>query len=206
MKIKKILLSTLLVLILAFGARIIYNKYRVVIPAVDISQSEIGWSCKSLSDTHEGKVKLNDAKLEFKGGKLHGGFFEADMKSISVTDIKDPENNQDLVKHLSNDHFFESNKFPKATFTISSVKELSENRYEISGSMNIKGISQTLNFPAELSEENGRQRLHAELSLDRTKFGIEYGAQGKEGSEKDWFIYNEILLNINVIVPEEKNS
>jgi polyisoprenoid-binding protein YceI len=206
MRTKTIIIATAIAGTAFIGGRILYNKYRIVIPAIDINQSEIGWSCKSLSDTHEGKVKLSDAKLQFKNNKLIGGTFEADMKSITVTDIKDTESNIDLVEHLSNDDFFASSKFPKATFKITSVKNLSEKNYEITGIMQIKGKEKVITFPAELQEENGIRRLNAKVNLDRTQFGIEYGAEGKPGSEKDWFIYKEILLNVNVVVPEEKKS
>jgi polyisoprenoid-binding protein YceI len=51
--------------------------------------------------------------------------------------------------------------------------------------------------------ESGR-RATATISIDRTLFGIEYGSMGKPGSEKDWFIHNEFVLNVNVVTGPEK--
>ena len=49
---KKVILYIALTLVILAGARIVYNKYRVVVPTVDINSSEIGWVGKSISDAH----------------------------------------------------------------------------------------------------------------------------------------------------------
>lgn len=195
----KIMLITGAVVVLV-ASWMFYNKYRVVIPAVDINSSEVGWTGKSISDAHTGKIKLSKAELQFKDGKLIGGTFEADMKSITVTDITDTSDNRHFVEHIANEDFFEVNKYPTATFRTSAVKALTEDTYEVSGIMKIKDKENPITFEAKvLPAENGR-RLTALITIDRTLYGIEYGAKDKPGSEKDWFILNEFTLNVNLPV------
>ncbi|MCZ8217246.1 MAG: hypothetical protein O9262_13460, partial [Cyclobacteriaceae bacterium] len=83
---KKTLIIFAFVVFTAALAWILYNKYRIVIPPVDTAKSEIGWSAKSVSDTHFGKIQLSKATLEFKNSKLVGGSFEINMKTITVED------------------------------------------------------------------------------------------------------------------------
>ncbi len=198
MKTKNLLVIAGLLVVVGAGW-IIYNRYRVVIPPVDITKSEVGWSAKSISDTHEGKVSLSEARLEFSNGKLTGGMFVADMNTIVVTDIADTADNQHFVEHLTDQDFFETNKFPTASFVITGVTPKENNRYDVAGNMKIKNIEQPVSFEAAMVEDGAGKRLTAEFTIDRTRFGIEYGAEGKPGSEKDWFILNEIFLKVNIV-------
>lgn len=193
---------SLVVLALAATGWFFYNKYRVVVPPVDISKSEIGWSANSLSGSHTGKLKLSHAELQFKNDVLIGGMFEADMRSITVTDIKDPDDNQQLVKHISDQDFFEVDKYPTATFNITEARPKGDNSYDVKGIMKIKDKENPVAFNTRIEKNGNSTRATASINIDRTLFGIEYGAKGKPGSEKDWFIFNEILLNINVVTSD----
>jgi polyisoprenoid-binding protein YceI len=178
---------------------VVYHKYRVVLPIIDTSRSEVGWAGKSVSDTHTGKVKFSKVNLMFQNGRLSGGNFEVDMSSITVEDIKDPQGVKDFIGHITTEDFFEVSKFPTATFKITDVKSIRDQEYLVTGDMTIKGITLPITFPASVTNEDHRYRLNANVQVDRTAFGIEYGASGKRGSAKDWFIYNEFVLTVNVL-------
>jgi len=200
---KKTLLLIGLIGVVLVASKIIYNKYRVVVPEVDINSSEIGWSGKSISDGHTGKIKLSKAEIQFKNDKLIGGVFEADMRSITCTDIADTADNRHFIEHIANEDFFEVNKYPTASFIIEQVKDLGENRFEVIGKMKIKNRENQLIFTANVSPASKGKRVSALIDIDRTLYGIEYGAKGKPGSEKDWFILNEFTLNINIVTGNE---
>jgi polyisoprenoid-binding protein YceI len=202
MRRNKILLL-FVVVIAATAGWFLYNRYRVVVPAVDINNSEIGWSGKSVSDVHMGKIQLSKAEVKFQGGKLIGGMFEADMKSITVTDITDTADNRYFIEHIGNEDFFEVNKYPTAGFVITNVKALGEGAYEVTGTMKIKDKENPVTFTAKSEDTEKGRRIAAVVNIDRTLYGIEYGAEGKRGSEKDWFILNEIVLNINIVCAKD---
>jgi len=196
---KKIILYVALTLVILAGVRIVYNKYRVVVPTVDINSSEIGWVGKSISDAHRGKLKLSKAEIQFKNDKLVGGLFEADMSSITCTDIGDTTDNRHFIEHIANEDFFEVNKYPTASFTITEVKDLGDDNYEVTGRMKIKDKENPLTFTAKVTPAEVGRRVSSLITIDRTLYGIEYGAKDKPGSEKDWFILNEFTLNVNII-------
>ncbi|MFM8912908.1 MAG: YceI family protein [Flammeovirgaceae bacterium] len=196
---KKLLLTAAGLVVAGLAGWFFYNKYRVVVPPVDGTQSEIGWSAKSVTDTHVGKIKLAKAELQFQNNRLVGGFFEADMNSVTVTDITDAQHNQDFINHITTGDFFEVNRFPTASFRITEANPKAGDEYNIRGVMTIKDREQPVEFTATVTPTPTGKRTSATLSVDRTMFGIEYGAQGKRGSEKDWFIHNEFVLNVNVV-------
>jgi polyisoprenoid-binding protein YceI len=196
---KKTLIIITLLVFSAAVAWILYNKYRIVIPPVDTAKSEIGWSAKSVSDTHFGKVQLSKATLEFKNSKLVGGTFEIDMNTITAEDITDPENNQHFIQHITTEHFFETDRFPTASFVIVDVQPINESDYTVKGNITIKGITVEIQFKAKVIEVSNVKTASATIVLNKNVFGIEYGGKDKPGSEKDWFIYDEFTLNVNIV-------
>ncbi|MFM9007580.1 MAG: YceI family protein [Bacteroidota bacterium] len=128
-----------------------------------------------------------------------GGSFEADMKSITVTDISDSTENRHFVEHIADSDFFEVNTYPTASFTITKVAPLNGQEYEVTGTMRIKEKDNPMTFKITVAPADNGQRVSAVVTVDRTLFGIEYGSKGKPGSEPDWFILDEFVLNINVV-------
>jgi polyisoprenoid-binding protein YceI len=196
---KKTLIIVAFVVFTAALAWILYNKYRIVIPPVDTAKSEIGWSAKSVSDTHFGRVQLSKATLEFKNSKLVGGAFEIDMKTITVEDITDPENKSNFIVHITTEDFFDTDRFPTASLVISDVQPINESEYTIKGNITIKGITTEIQFKAKVVEANNIKTASATIVLNKNVFGIEYGSKDKQGSQKDWFIYDEFTLNVNIV-------
>lgn len=201
---KRAILILLFTMVVFAGVWLVYNRYRVVIPAIDIDKSEIGWSGKSISDVHTGKIRLSKAELRYQGEMLIGGMFEADMRSITVTDITDIEDNRHFIEHIGNADFFEVDKYPVAYFVITKVTPIEDGTYEVTGNMKIRDKELPLTFKAKSETDDRIRRVSAIVSVDRTLFGIEYGAQGKKGSEKDWFILNEFVLNINIVAAKSE--
>ena len=195
----KLLLSVGLLIAIGLTSFFIYNRYRIVTPPVDISKSEIGWSAKSVSDVHYGKIQLKNVNLQFQNNNLIGGVFEVDMNSITVEDLQDEEDKKSFIHHITTEDFFETNRYPKASFIISEVNKQNNQEYIVNGEATIKEITKPISFKAIVTELPQATRLSANLIIDRTLFGAEYGSQGKRGSEKDWFIYNDIQLSVNIV-------
>lgn len=63
-------------LIAALAGWVLYNKYFIVIPPVDITCSEIGWSRSSISGGHLEKIGLKKAEIQFQNWQLNSGSFE----------------------------------------------------------------------------------------------------------------------------------
>ncbi|WP_340153548.1 YceI family protein [uncultured Marivirga sp.] len=74
---------------------------------------------------HYGNIALTNGSIKVKDGKVTGGKFVFDLNEITITDLKDDQENHDkLVGHLKSDDFFDAENYPQVTFELVSVKSL----------------------------------------------------------------------------------
>lgn len=142
---------------------------------------------------HDGKVPFKDGNLEIKGGQLVAGNFTADLTSISPLDTNYNEKAgygpAKLIGHLQSPDFFDTAKFPTATFSITSVEGNTAK-----GTLTIRGKSneETLN-DISISEANGVLTASGALKFDRKKYDVAFDMPAK-----DMVISNDIELNIEL--------
>ncbi|MBL7543134.1 MAG: YceI family protein [Bdellovibrionaceae bacterium] len=167
---------------------------------IDTEASTIEWvGSKKMGDKHNGKIKLKDGKVEMKKGKVTGGNFTVDMATLSNDDLKDkPEYQGKLVTHLKSDDFFKVDQHPTSEFKITSVKE-KDGKSIITGKLTMLGKTETLEFPAKIEDKDGVVTATGKVEVDRTKWGLTYGAGNifKELTA-DKIINNNFELNFNL--------
>ena len=150
---------------------------------------------KTEASSHNGVVNLKSGDVIMKGNNIVGGTFSLDMNSINATDLTG-EYQTKLNNHLKNGDFFETDKFPQATYKITSVKK-SNNKafpYLVNGDLTAKGKTNPVSFPAKISLKNGVLNMVSDkFSFDRQKFGIAYASAAKDVVVKD-----EIDMVINI--------
>jgi polyisoprenoid-binding protein YceI len=142
---------------------------------------KINWvGKKKLGSKHDGTLVLQKAQVEVKSGELLTGNFEVDMTKLVVLDIKDPENNAKLKRHLESDDFFSVARFPTATFEMTRVEKLTEksNRtHQLHGNLTIKGMTEKIDFPATVVIKGDSVSISSLVTVDRTKYGIRYASE-----------------------------
>ena len=158
----------------------------------------IKWVGRKVGGSHEGTIELSETNLEMTDSFVTGSF-TIDMNSIACTDIDDAESNADLVGHLKADDFFGVEANPTAMFVItkSEKSERGEDVYKITGDLTIKGITNPINFPARITEEEGGLRVKADFAFDRTTYGIKYKSKSILGDVAGKFIYDDVELSID---------
>ncbi len=77
-----------------------------------------------------------------------------------------------LTKHLKNEDFFETDKYPTSQFVSTSVAMTGEGKCSITGELTLHGETNSITFPATYRFENGGLVLSSEFSLDRSMFGM----------------------------------
>ncbi|TKC12064.1 YceI family protein [Pedobacter polaris] len=162
---------------------------------VDVTKSTITWEGKKFSGSHNGTVSLTSGSLAFNGKKLTEGGFIANM-----TTIKDADKNGGLEKHLKADDFFGAEKFPAANFVIKKVTNSGAN-VNVTGDLTIKGVTQSITFPATVVW-NADQTVTAtaeKITIDRTKFGIQFKSKSVFSSLGDNFIYDEFTIGVKLV-------
>ena len=97
-----------------------------------------------------------------------------------------------LTGHLKNADFFDVEKFPTSTFTMTEVKETASQSYELSGNFNLHGITKNITFPATTIKEGDTLKLKAEFDINRKDFGIIYAGK------TDDLIRDEVVIRLNM--------
>ncbi|WP_028664724.1 YceI family protein [Runella zeae] len=143
---------------------------------VDLAKSNTKWHAKKVTGEHFGTINISNGSLNVDGNKITGGTFEIDMNSIKCTDITDAGYNAKLVGHLKSDDFFSVEKNPKAKFVIKKVEGKGDS-YNITGDLTIKGITNSITFPATVKTDAKGLNATAKIVLDRSKWDIRYGSK-----------------------------
>ena len=166
---------------------------------VNIAESSIAWKGFKPTEFHNGTINLSEGRIEVTEGKVSGGTFTVDMNSIVVLDIPaEKKGNAKLVAHLKNEDFFDVEKYPSTTFTITKLEE-KDSLTLISGNLKMKDATNNITFPAKVTTENGIVTLVSEaFTIDRTKWGVKYKSKSILGDLADKFIKDEIEFVVNV--------
>jgi polyisoprenoid-binding protein YceI len=122
------------------------------------------------------------------GGKHDGGFKTvsgtasvngADLTTLKLTlDIDTTSlytDNDKLTNHLKSPDFFGVKTNPKAKF-VSTKVEKSGGDYMITGDLTMLGKTKAITFPAKLAVANSGLSLSSTFTIDRTQWGMTYGA------------------------------
>jgi len=165
---------------------------------VDNEASKVFWKAKKVTGEHSGYIGISTGTLKVDNGKLKGGSFEIDTRTITVTDIADAAPNARLVGHLKGEDFFAVEKFPTANLLITSVTPSGTNTYDLKGKLTIKGVTNEVSFPATVSIDKNKLSAKAQLTVDRTKYNIRYGSKNFFDNLGDKAIYDDFELDITL--------
>ncbi|MBR9831855.1 sodium-translocating pyrophosphatase [Acidiluteibacter ferrifornacis] len=161
-------------------------------------KSSIEWEGKKVGGSHNGNVSVLDGQVKLDHGKLVYFDIEIDMQSITNSDISSEEERQKLVGHLKSDDFFGVEEHPNATIRSVTINEISPKNYQVEGELTLKGVSQPITFPVAVNIENGKMIAHADVTVDRTKFGIRYKSKSFDNTLLDKFIYDDFTVKAKI--------
>ncbi|PKQ69766.1 YceI family protein [Raineya orbicola] len=164
---------------------------------VDVANSVITWVGTKPTGKHNGTFALSEGSVSVKEGKIVGGKFVIDVKSLKVLDIPETEKeNAKLTGHLKSPDFLDAEKFPTATFEVVSVEPykadttqkvsekdkeytLENPTHSITGNLTMKGVTKSITFPAIVKLEGGKMEAEAKFNINRKDWGMEWGITDK---------------------------
>lgn len=114
-----------------------------IVPA----QSDIGFTFKQMGVPVDGKFKKFDAQISFDAAKLATSKVAFTVDIASAT-IGDAATDAELPKAT----WFNTAKFPQATFASSSFKSLGAGKYEVAGKLSVKGVAQDVLVPVTMTQ------------------------------------------------------
>ncbi|MBU3759245.1 MAG: YceI family protein [Candidatus Omnitrophica bacterium] len=189
---KKIILMTAFMLIGAVSP-VFSETYRV-----SPESAKVRWDASKVTGKHWGHIPLVSGTIVFEGGQFVGGETVLDARSIAVDDIQDPESNAKLTRHLKSADFFDAEGFPEASLKITGVESRGEDNYLVTGDLTIKGVTQSVSFPAAVKMTAQGVQASAQITVDRTQYGIRYGSGKFFENLGDRLIHDEFQLTVEV--------
>jgi polyisoprenoid-binding protein YceI len=182
--------SLIAIIIMLSGTAVYAQKVEI-----DQNKSTIEWMGKKLGRKHVGNIQLMSGNLELKDNGIVAGNFVADMKTITVTDVKDEGSNKKLVGHLKSDDFFGVEKYTTANFKVTESSEFINGLATVTGEITIKGKTEPISFEVV---RNGNE-YRANIEIDRSKFDVRYGSNSFFDNLGDSAIDNIFTLDIKVV-------
>ncbi len=162
--------------------------------SVDVikEKSSIAFVGANPIDSHEGTFGEFTGQIDYAGTEAKQIRFEVDTNSVKTDAAK-------LDKHLKSPDFFDTAKFPKATFQSTSIAPLTGGAngatHEITGILNMHGVEKSIKFPARVEMDANGIRARSEFTIQRKDWGIVY--QGAP----DKVIKDDVLMKIDLYFP-----
>ena len=182
----KSLLRSCMSLLTIITISAVFSSYSEGGPAthkIDPQQSKLLWRGYYLFSfgEHFGTIQISDGEVQIENEQITSGFFSIDMKTIKNLDMAEDNGAKDLEAHLMSDDFFSVDKFPKATFEITKSEKIKdagegEPNYDITGNLTIKGVKNSLKFPAIVIFNEHGIEAKARFKIDRTKWNVHYNS------------------------------
>ena len=144
------------------------------------AQSEIVFVSKQMGVPVEGRFKKFDAQLNFDPAKPETSKIAMTVDVASAT-MGVPESDAELPKAP----WFNTAKFPQATFQSTSAKGLGGGKFEISGKLSIKGHAQDVVVPVTLTQNGATTLATGVLPIKRLVFKIGEGEWSDTGMVAD---------------------
>lgn len=152
------------------------------------AESSIAFISKQFGVPVSGKFKKFDADVAFDPKKP-----EAAKVSFTVDLLSADIGNAETEAELKKPGWFNAAKVPAATFQSSGVKSLGGGKFEFTGKLAIKGISQNVVVPVTITQRAAKSQVVGSFNLKRLEFKIGDG---------DWndvsLVANEVVVNINL--------
>jgi len=136
-----------------------------------IDKSEIRFLSKQMGVNVEGRFRKWKAHVDWKPDDLarSRADFEIDLASI---DLASEESEAELRKR----DWFDTQRFPAATFRSTSIASTGENSYNIAGTLAIKGASRDVTVPVRLRKDAaGNAVAEGQFALKRLAFKVGEG-------------------------------
>lgn len=152
---------------------------------VDTLTSRVAWVGTKPTGKHQGYFKLLKGTIYVKDSAINGGKFIINMHSLEDTDLAaDPAMKVKLENELKGNLFFDVDKYPEATFEITSVTTfrpavgdeilMKDATHTIQGNLTMKDVIKNIAFPAKISINASEILASATFNMDRTLWGMTY--------------------------------
>lgn len=157
-----------------------------------IDRSEIRFVSKQMGVNVEGKFRRWKASVDFKPTDLarSRADFEIDLASIAL-------GSEEAETAVKRPRWFDTSKFPVATFASTSLTDLGNNRYEIAGRLTLKGQSRDIAIPVVMKKDPaGNAVAEGAFTLQRLDFNLG-DSQGTDPA----VVADDVQVKVRMVLP-----
>ena len=157
-----------------------------------IDKSEIRFVSKAMGASVEGRFRRWKANVDFRPddpGKSKANL-EVELASVDLAS----EATEAETRHAA---WFDTAKFPVATFASTAVRGLSADRYEIAGTLAMKGVTKDIVVPVTLRKDAGGNAVaEGQFTLKRLDFKIGEGEWADTSA-----VANDVVVRVRMVLP-----
>jgi polyisoprenoid-binding protein YceI len=151
-------------------------------------KSEVGFVIKQMGVPVEGRFTKFDAQVSFDPKKPDAGKIGFTI-ALGSADIGDAETKKEVAKP----EWFNTAKFPSATFQSGAIKSLGAGKFEVAGKLSIKGNTRDVVVPVTVAQAAGTSTATGQFTLKRVEFKV---------GEGDWsdtsIVANEVQVKFKL--------
>lgn len=176
--------AALLATFLSLGAQLAFAE-QALVPA----QSEITFVARQMGVPLDGRFKAFSAQTQFdpKSPQTSKIAMAVDLGRVAV--------NADANTELAKPDWFNTSKFPKATFQSTAIKGLGGGKFEVAGKLAIKGLARDLVVPVQLAQAGGLTTATGTFALKRLDFKVGEGEWSDTG-----MVANEVQVKFKLVL------
>ena len=151
-------------------------------------KSSITFVVKQMGVPVEGSFGKFDAKLTFDPKKPDAGSvtLRVDLASAQIGDAE-------TTRELRKPEWFDTAKHAAATFTSKSIKAAGAGRFDVAGTLNLKGNARDITVPVTLAQAGAQTTATGQFSLGRVDYKIGEG----EWSDTS-IVANDVLVKFKL--------
>jgi polyisoprenoid-binding protein YceI len=164
--------------------------------AVDKTHSEVAFQVRHLVTRVRGHFTDFSGTLQFDEARPEQSSLTLTINAASIeTGASDRDG------HLRGDDFFSVEKFPTITFTTSAVIARGAGRFDIEGTLTIRGTAKTLTVPVTYLGTatdpwgNARVGFEGEVAINRKDFGLNWNAALETGG---FLVGDEVKISVSL--------
>jgi polyisoprenoid-binding protein YceI len=160
---------------------------------VDMSKSSVIATSKQMNVPTDGKFNKFSAQISFDPARPTAGTANLSIDTGSF-DLGDDDYN----KQVRGAEWFDSAKYPNATFVSSAIAAAGGNKYNVTGKLTIKGKSQNVTVPVTVTQAGSTETFDGALPIKRTQYDIGMG-EWKDTS----IVADEVVIKFHIVAAKK---
>jgi polyisoprenoid-binding protein YceI len=156
-------------------------------------KSKIEFVGAKVTRDHTGQFRNFDGSIEYANAQPSRISFDIDLSSVET-------DTERLTGHLKSPDFFDVAKYPKATFTSTSLTPAPAGAangatHELKGTLDLHGVQKEVTIPVKAEQTADGVRATSEFTINRHDWGISY-----KGAADD-LIKDNVLIKLDLMFP-----